>query len=44
MGFLSVPDLFLWLIFNFNILSVRAWVVTDQFVIIYLFIFIINFF
>ena len=31
MGFLSVPDLFLWLIFNFNILGVRAWVVTDQF-------------
>ena len=44
MGFLSVPDLFLWLIFNFNILSVRAWVVTDQFLIIYSFIFIINFF
>ena len=31
MGFLSVPDLFLGLILNFNILGVRAWVVTDQF-------------
>ena len=31
LGFFSVPDLFLWLIFNFNILGVRAWVFTDQF-------------
>ena len=31
LGFLSVPNLVTWLIFNVNILGVRAWIVTDQF-------------
>ena len=30
--FISVPNLVLWLIFNFHIPDVRAWIVTDQFV------------
>ena len=31
MGFLSVPNLVPWLIFNVNVLDVRAWIITDQF-------------
>ena len=31
MSFLSVPNLIPWLISNVNNLSIRAWIVTDQF-------------
>ena len=31
MGFLRLPNLVPWLIFNVKILSIRAWIVTDQF-------------
>ena len=31
MGFLSVPNLVPWLIFNVNILSIKAWILTDRF-------------
>ena len=31
MGFLRLPNLVPWWIFNVNILSIRAWIVTDQF-------------
>ena len=31
MGFSSVPNMVPWLIFNVNILGVRAWITTDQF-------------
>ena len=30
MGFLSVPNLIHWLIFNVNNLGIRAWIITDQ--------------
>ena len=30
LGFFSVPNLVSWLIFNVNIIGVRAWIVTDQ--------------